>query len=120
MPSLHSFHTRGLACPACTPCSDVLVCVQVWELDTQHCSQTLGGGGSTAQGGGAEIWSLDVDHEGRRVVTGGQRSGPWCSGQVFGAETLGLRSVHWMGKSGHWCSDLVFLMCIDEILGVEI
>ena len=37
--------------------------VKVWDLDTQHCSQTLGGYK-------AEVWALDVDPAERRIVTG--------------------------------------------------
>ena len=36
---------------------------KVWDLDTQHCSQTLAGYK-------AEVWSLDVDPAERRIVTG--------------------------------------------------
>jgi U3 small nucleolar RNA-associated protein 12 len=37
--------------------------VRVWDLDTQHCAQTLAGVG-------AECWSLDVDPHGRRLAVG--------------------------------------------------
>ncbi len=40
--------------------------LRVWDLDTQHCSQTL----AAACG---EVWSLDVDPTETRVVTGGPR-----------------------------------------------
>ena len=36
---------------------------KVWDLSTQHCIQTLTGHRS-------EIWSLDVNPEGTRMVTG--------------------------------------------------
>lgn len=38
--------------------------VRVWDLDTQHCCQTVVGQGK------AEVWSLDVDPEGKRIVVG--------------------------------------------------
>lgn len=37
--------------------------VKVWDLDTQHCSQTL-------TGHKGEVWSLDLDLQERRLVTG--------------------------------------------------
>lgn len=37
--------------------------MRVWDLDSQHCCQTLGGHK-------AEVWSLDVSPSGSRVVTG--------------------------------------------------
>lgn len=39
--------------------------LKVWDLDTQHCCQTLGGHK-------AEVWALDVDPGETRVVTGGE------------------------------------------------
>ena len=38
--------------------------VKVWDLATQHCSQTV-------TGYKAEVWSLDLDPSGKRLVTGG-------------------------------------------------
>ena len=37
--------------------------LQVWDLDTQHCCQTVGGYK-------AEVWSLDVHPEAALLVTG--------------------------------------------------
>jgi U3 small nucleolar RNA-associated protein 12 len=36
--------------------------VQIWDLDTQHCVQTVVGHRS-------EVWSLDVSPDGARLVT---------------------------------------------------
>ncbi len=37
--------------------------VKIWDLETQHCIQTLIGHRS-------EVWSLDIDKAGRRLITG--------------------------------------------------
>ena len=41
--------------------------LKIWDTDTQHCVQTL-----SAPSG--ELWSVDVDEAGERLVTGGARS----------------------------------------------
>ncbi len=37
--------------------------VKIWDLETQHCIQTLIGHRS-------KVWSLDIDKAGRRLITG--------------------------------------------------
>ena len=53
------FVTRGNRLISCS--KDGLV--KVWDLATQHCSQTV-------TGYKAEVWSLDIDPSERRLVTG--------------------------------------------------
>ena len=56
---LQVFVTRGDRLISCS--KDGLV--KVWDLATQHCSQTI-------SGYKAEVWSLDLDPSERRLVTG--------------------------------------------------
>lgn len=57
--------------------------VKVWDLETQHCCQTVVGQGK------AEVWSLDVDPDGERLVVGsiGKTLG------VFDIQSTELRGI---------------------------
>ena len=51
--------------------------VKVWDLATQHCSQTI-------SGYKAEVWSLDLDPSERRLVTGEPAGTCICKGTPLG------------------------------------
>ena len=58
------FLTRGNRLLSCS--KDGLV--KVWDLSTQHCSQTVAGYK-------AEVWAMDLHPNERRLVTGKQLTG---------------------------------------------